>query len=88
MKRARMEWITIALLGTLALVAVANASATHWWDAIQAVTFGIVYAFFDFFYREAVYQRRRAETLDQLLTMEVGEAVLTAYREWLNGGQR
>jgi hypothetical protein len=61
MKRARMEWITIVLLGTLTLVAGANAAATHWSDAIQAVSFAIVYALFDHYYREAAYQRHRAD---------------------------
>ena len=88
MKSAPMKWIDRIIIAWMAVVAVAAAVATHLAVAAIAATFAILFWRLSRSEREAAYQKRRADLLEALLSMELGDALHTAFREWLDRGQR
>ena len=88
MKRAPMKWIDRLAITSYGGLTIVSALRTEWFIAYLAASLAVTVWLMSLHEREAAYQKRRADMLDALLKMELGDALHTALNEWHERGQR
>lgn len=88
MKRAPMNWIARLAITSYGGLTIVSALRTEWYIAYLAASLAVAVWLMSLHEREAAYQKRRADMLEELLKMELGDALHTAFGEWLERGQR